>query len=384
MTAAGKPETGTTANPSQPPLYSSIDEILAFDQEFWEITKGLPIRTGSILRVPSSEYGRWGIQLTDGNRAELSRISDDFRKKDFRERQADGHIRFEEKTPFSLSVRGSMARSIGYIARQLLGDRNDGEREFHVLDLACGSGQASAAIANAMRSSYETEELIERTVFHLVDYSWTMLQAAKSGLEVFMPKGVRIYNTWDDEFLSETEDRFDLAVSMCHFHKKPFPDIFRKVHDVLVDNGALVSGDWHSVLCDHPYFVYKLLERLGVEYSRLDAYMKLFGDRLNPVSYPEMLSEEVIALNQHQNHWADVYQKMLMRPGISRDRRHFILGAFDTTRNRVLKLEQAGFTTDQDKIRAAFPRARLPMNPKPMARDSDRASVITAIRAAKG
>ena len=63
-------------------LISSIDELDAFDKRLTEITKNLVIRTGSIFKVPSSAYHRWGIEITDENREWLKKQSGKFYEKD--------------------------------------------------------------------------------------------------------------------------------------------------------------------------------------------------------------------------------------------------------------------------------------------------------------
>ena len=60
--------------------------------------------------------------------------------------------------------------------------------------------------------------------------------------------------------------------------------------------------------------------------------------------------------------------------------RHYVLGAFDTTKQRLATIKDGGLITDIDKIRKAFPKAKLHQNPVRMRRDSDMASVIMAMK----
>jgi SAM-dependent methyltransferase len=363
-------------------VFTSIEDICEFDRMVWEATRELPIRTGSILRVPSEAYGRWRVGLTDKNREELAEMADEFRRKDYRERERDPRIENVQKTSESLSMRDSMARVIGHLVKEVMGALNKPKREFTICDLAAGRGYASSAIAAALWADSGTSSLLEKTSFYLVDYSGKKLENVRRQLETYSPKRINLHISNDDDFLNSTRERFDIVVSLCHFHKKPFLlDTLNGINGILMDKGVLVSGDWHSMLCDQPYYVYNLLERLGVESARLKHFRDLFGRFLDPGSYPELLPEEIMAVTDHQDHWVDVHYDILQsKTTLAEGARMYILGGFDTTRKRVEKLEEAKLITDPEKIRKAFPKANLTDNPMRMVKASDRASVIMAMK----
>ena len=346
------------------PRHSSIDEIREFDARFCEITKGLPIRTGSISRVPSDAYSRWGIEVTPENRTALAEMAEAFRRKDYEDRRLYGPTSQYEDTPFTNSTKTNLARVIGKVVMEIMKSLDDGARSFKICDLAPGRGRASTAIATALRGDRSTWGILSRTTFNLVDYSDIFLPNARASLEHFQPEGVRAHSIKDEDFLVENGDQFDVVVSLCHFHKKPFPDVYGKVFSALREGGVLVSGDWHSSICNHPSNIYHLFEKMRIETRRLDMFGSLMGDLLDPVSCPHMTMDQLKSIDDHQIHWADVYDQIIHSPAQVVQPRIYVLGAFDTTLARQQKLENAGFKTDPDTIAKAFPRARLPALPK--------------------
>ena len=363
-------------------VFTSVEDICEFDKEVWEVTKGLPIRTGSILRVPSESYSQWRMGLTEENREKLAEMADEFRKKDYKERERNPNIENVQKTSESISMRDSMARVIGHIVKEVMGALDKSKREFSICELATGRGHASSAIAAALWGDSKTSTLLKRTSFYLVDYSGKKLEDVRGQLETYSPKHIHLDFSNDDDFLKGTRERFDIVVSLCHFHKKPFlQDTLKGIHDILTDKGVLVSGDWHSRLCNHPSDIYHLLEMMGAEAARLNLFRDLFGRFLEPSSYPDLEPGEIMAVTDHQEHWVDVHYDILQsRSTMVEGTRMYVLGAFDTTRKRIEKLEKADLITDPEKIRRAFPKASLTDNPMRMVKASDRASVIMAMK----
>ncbi len=370
----------TIATEANIPRYSFMDDIKRFDQRFCEVTKGLPIRTGSISRVPSEVYHRWGIGLTPENRQALAEMSEGFRRKDYDYRKLYGPTNQYEDTPFTRTVKTNLARMIGIVVKEIMKSLDDGTRSFRICDIATGRGRALTAIATALRSDRITEGIIERTSFNLVDFNAVNLPSATANLEQFRPGEVRAHSMKDEDFLADHADQFDIIVSLCHFHKKPFPDIYGKVFSALREGGALVSGDWHSSLCNHPSSVYQLLEKMRIESRRLDMFKELMGNLVDPVTCPFMSIEQIKSIHDHQTHWADVYHAIITSPTQVTQPRIFVLGAFDTTQAREQKLRDAGFSIDNADISRAFPKAKLPVLPKWIVPGSDRASVMMGIK----
>jgi SAM-dependent methyltransferase len=364
-------------------VFTDFDSINEFDRETWEVTKELPIRTGSILRVPSSAYHRFRIGITDENREQLKEKADEYRQKDYDEREKDRNIGKAEKTEFSVSMRNSMIRAMVRFAKEIITAEDDGQREFRIVDLTTGLGHTVTSIASALFAGEETRSILERTSFYLVDYSKSKLGRVEEALNRFDPAKVETFDGRDEDFLSTTSARFDIVLSLCHFHKKPFlEDVLASVHKVLSKKGVLVSGDWHSSLCNHPIYVLQLLEMMGLETHRIKLFKGFFKEFLDRSSNPDIMIEEIKAVSEHQEYWADIHHRLVSHSQMSMRERHFALGAFDTTRNRVELMEKSNLITDPEKIRRAFPKTKIPLSSTPMRMISgtDRASVIMAMR----
>ena len=366
---------------SEPKLLTSIDEIEQFDREYWEVTKGLPFRTGSILRAPSSAYRHWGIQITEDNRRELSEMADWYREKDATEREANQEIEKIEKSSQSTSIRARMAKMAGDMTKEVLRSVDDGKREIRICNLGASTGQVAVAVAAALNRDSRTAGILERTTFHLVDYSGRKLALAKKGLEMYKPGHIRQHPIRDNEFFDETRYEFDAVVCLGHLHKKPFLDILTKIHSSLVDKGVLVSGDWHSSLCDEPSFMYQLLEMMGLEKRRLDTFRELMGSLLRPTTSSTLCEEEKAAVREHQLMWLRLMSNSRDRLAkMPREPRFYIGGAFRTTKTTMRELEKHGFEVDYGMIRKAFPNMNTHAVPKPMIRGTDRATVMIGLR----
>lgn len=388
MTDSNADRGGAIVSPFHGPskLITSVDTLCELDRQLWEVTSGLPVKMGSIFKVPSSAYHRWGIGITPENRAELARLSSAYYEKDYDQREKfDDNSGKLERTPLRGHIESQMARFIAETVKEILHSLDDGTRQFDICDIAASTGQTSSAIAAALRTDPETNGIADRVTFHLVDYSAKKLSEANGNLRQFSPKGIAIHPMRDEDFLveaAERSDRFDIAVSLSHFHHKSFADHLELIRNVLADDGALVSGDWHSGICNHPFNLYGLLEKMGLEGSRLDRFRELLGPLLLPDPTLATTQAEAIALEEHYKYWIKVAAK-LSSTNLATKPRVYLLEAYDTSRERREKLEKAGFSTDIDRIRLAFPKARLSQLPKPMTRDSDLAVVMAATKLPK-
>jgi ubiquinone/menaquinone biosynthesis C-methylase UbiE len=363
-------------------LFTDINDILRFDAEFWEITKGLPVRTGSLFRLGGDSFNNWRIEVNSANRKQIQDKAEEFRLKDIREKENDSAIQSIETTTQGALLKNSMVRAMVHFAMQILRAKDDGAREFRVLDLASAFGQVSTALAASLYADPQMAGILSRTRFHLVDYSNAKLLRAGQKLDDYHPAAISLTPGNVDAYLAHSDERFDIVLSLCHFHKKTFlKDTLDGVHAVLARKGVLVSGDWHSMMSEHPLFVYQFLERAGVDSSRLKMFREMFGAFMDPTSHPSLNMEEVKAVSDHQNYWASVYQEILASPStLAHKSRHYVLGAYDTTQKRMEAMEESRLITDPAKIRKAFPNMSFHQNPVMMVTGSDRATVMMGLR----
>jgi len=269
----------------------------------------------------------------------------------------------------------------------MMRSRDNGKREFHICDIPAREGHLSAAIAHALRRDSDTEGLLSRTVFHLVDISWQKLDKAEETLRQFRAKSQKC--PVEDEALFRQLDSgtYDFIVTLGHLHHKPFlVQYLEELNRVLADDGALISADWHSPLCSHPAYVLTLLQNLGVEPARLDMFRGVMAEQL--ASKRKLLApDEMESLLNHISHWKSVMLR-LTETAPSLMPRLYVNAAYDTSRQREKKLEDADFTVDMAAVKKAFPKARLPqfsdsppnIADKRLVAGSDSATVMAAVK----
>ncbi|NYZ73701.1 methyltransferase domain-containing protein [Candidatus Micrarchaeota archaeon] len=362
-------------------IFTDFSDIERFDREFWEITKGLPIRTGSLTRLNSASFRLWRIGLTEENKPQIKALGDEFRRRDYIEMKNDSTIEGMETTNWSTMLRNSMARVMVHLAGEVLTALDGADREFHICELASGYGKTSISLASSLHAQ-GSDDLLSRMHFHFVDYSQEKLERTAYNLKPYRPAGIELAQQNDEQCLaSATTAKFDIIFSLCHMHKKPFlGDLLEWIHERLAKKGAVISGDWHSSLSAHPRLLLRLLERIGAEPAKRRLLEDMFQNSLRE-PLPEMNAEESSAAIDHQEYWASVYNEILTSPSTKAMKsRHYVLSAFDTSKQRQELMEERGFTLDMDKIRKAFPSAKIHANPIHMIPETDRASVMIALK----
>ncbi len=360
-------------------LIRDIDKLREFDDKLCQITKDLPIRSGSVFKVPSAAYHRWGIEVTLENREWLKKESVKYYGKDIDELLLDPYRENIVKTPFRAWTESRMADEIGWIVRELMRSMDDGQKEFSVCDVGARFGQTTASVVTSLRDS-DMDGVLRRTKFYLVDRSAPKLEYARRELERYGAI-CAAKPEHDEDYLNEQRDgRFDIIISLAHFHHKSFPDYFNEINRVLADDGVLVVGDWHSALWDHPINAAKLLERIGAGSQVLDAFREHFGRELmTPDPDPKLDADEKQALEDHMNCWIEIATNLNKLNRTARPRVYF-LEAHETSKARKKKMEGAGFVVDLDQIRKAFPKSKLENIPRKVLRDSDFAVVMAAMK----
>ncbi len=366
-------------------LITSIQDIMDFDAKLWEITRGLPIRTGSILKVPASFYSRFGIEITPDNRARLKEMSENFYAQDIEERLKRERLRQGTGLPeikFRSETGNKMSWLVAEIVREMMRTIDDGTRRFRICDIGCRKGETASAIAGELYRHHEVRDMLGRVELHLVDWSPIGLFNARQNIKDLYGIEVHKHEYIDfEQFLRGREDgSFDFIVSVAGFERKAFPDYMQEIRRVLADSGALVSGGWHSAQWHHPYNLYRLLQAMGTEEARLGALTRLFAKLLSPTQDWNPFPEESQALKDHFDYWLKVHEEVKSQ-GILGRPRVYMLRANKTSREHMQDLASAGFTTSMDDIRRAFKGATLPAElPKRILSGTDFAAVTAAIK----
>jgi len=382
----GEPN-GRNGNGNEDGPITSILELKEFNERLIEVTKHLPVCLGSVFKVDSLYYPNWGFAITPENAAELKRNAEFYYRKDYAERRRNSRIESLQKSDIKVTNEKRMAEFMAIIVREMLRSMDDGKREFQICDIPAREGHLSAAIAHALLRDADTENLLSRTVFNLVDISGQKLDKAEETLTQFRAKSEKCITEDEVHFGKLSPGSFDIVVTLGHLHHKPFlTEYLSKLNKVLKADGALVIGDWHSPLCSHPAYVISLLQNLVHDSSRLDMFREIMASQL---ATPRDLLEpdETCSLMDHIAHWKSVMRRLTENPPPVTPRL-YVNAAYDTSRHRQKKLGAAGFTVDLDDVRKAFPKAKLPQfsGPAPVVATkrfvagSDSATVMAAVK----
>lgn len=372
----------------RPAPLTSIQDIIAFEAALKEITHHFPkpIRIGSPLRAWEGAWHRWGIAATGENREELIRRANECYEKDDMECRPDTHERDslrEYKRRIAQGKVQQLQAHLANIVKEAMRVLDDGMRNFNILDIASGIGRDSAAIVTALRGDQRTEGLLRRTAFHLVDYSDRLALAEKNlrELEVSTIPHAMSDERFLREFAPEKSGTFDFVVMSSHLHKKPaLSSYLGSVRKILGEGGLFISADWHSLMPQSPADVYDILQDLGVGRNGLNEFRRLLGPLMIQTMQETTSAEELRALQDHHSHW----KKIMGEVG---DRRYGaalkvrIISAFTTTQQLRGELSHAGFETNRDRIRGAFPGATLPERlPLQVKAHVDTAAVTVALK----
>ncbi|MEW6722476.1 MAG: class I SAM-dependent methyltransferase [Candidatus Micrarchaeota archaeon] len=375
-------------------LKTDVARITALDYELWDVTRGMSIKLGSILRLPSSAYANWGIGITDENRAELERMSKGYFAKDFQEDMTRQQGPYKEdliRTPQRIAAEKKMAVVIGDAVGEMISQLDDGKREFAIADVSARNPLVARQIVSALyqlaQQKMLSEDILQRITFDLAYPLGAKLSLAKAGVEHPNSGSIRnhAFMMDADEYLSMRGGRLDFIVSTAYFHRYSFPGYLEKVHDALVPGGVFLSGDFHGSPFHYPLQVYEMLARLNFDSRRLDRFREVVGVGLfNAVTNPMHEEEQ----NANEAHLRDINDaKALMRRTQSLgNQRLYVLNAYEPLTDRLNRMENAGLNTD---ISGAFPFAKegrrrpnvLREIPARVQRSSDYAIVTGGMRA---
>jgi hypothetical protein len=383
-------DSSSLAMPSKAPpgLITDFEDIRRFDERLWEVTRGLPIKIGSIARLPSARYADWGIGLTSENQDQLKAYSRTFNCADFQEDRLNSmHGPDKDDLTSTRMMEGIEARMMRVIS-DMISDMivyvpGDDKKPIVIADIAAKNASLCLGIASLLYEKSGNPDIGKRIEFHIVYPSASKLENTRDTLKDLGIRHRAFLMDSEDYLANDVEPgSLDFIVSMPFLHRYSFPEFARHAHDALIPGGAIVSGDIHSPLWSSPHHLYKLLRRIGLDRSRLDMLGELFGDKLCEQSNPSMNSDELAALESHTMEWLKIADNVRRARKIG-NQRVFILGAHDTSAERSEKFSSSGLVTSADDIRRAFPMAKLPQIPKRMERASDFAVISTAMRSVK-
>ncbi len=350
-------------NHSPAPLRSK-DDIIEFDRAFRAITADLPkpILLGSVMRLAEATLPDWGIELTAENRQALVQYAESFYRMDDIEYTPEKVSRDTLqvfKRQLQESCLTQMEANSSLIITNMLRSSEDRKSEVSICNLAAGAANVVRSVITKLGCDGTGKGILERTVFHLVDRPEKLALIERNLRRL----GARLewHAKSSAEFLSEMKGgrkKFDYVVSVSEFHRKPFlSDHLRSIHSIMNERALLVAADWHSPLTMYPSGVYELLKVLNVPNQRLSDFEDLFGPFMLRDCRQENSTEENRALCDHMGYWRNLASSMGNASTDQQGLKIRIMSAFLTQKQLAGQLEQSGFDTDRDKIRAAFPPA---------------------------
>ncbi len=338
-------------------LITDISEIIRLDERLWDVTRGLPIKLGSLTRLPSDSYLNWGIGLTDENKAELASMSRFWYDKDIEEDMAhDFCVKDKEELMLTRqmeSIQARMKRSIAHIVSSMSASTSTEKEKLVIADISAKDSSLCYNIITDMMDLSGNPDIHKKLEFHIINPSARTLESSKRLLKDL---GVRttLFLMDGGDYLKEQEPgSIDFIVSLPFLHRKSFHDYAVHMEAALSPGGAAVIGDFHSPLFSHPFNVYRLLDRMGLDPRRLDMFKEIFGKRLIEQSYSGLNKDELKALESHMSDWCRIEAHMRASRRIG-NQRLFLLSAHDTSKDREEKFRSAGLTVYPADIRKAF------------------------------
>jgi SAM-dependent methyltransferase len=361
----------------------NLDEIVSFNIAVGSVTAGLPkpIRLGSLLRLAETSLPHWGIKVTDKNRKELRKMADALYTKDDKETYTVQTTQRDQLHAFKMQLQSQQLNRMKEIAALQAANLLRAMKQkngFNLCHLATGAADVVILIAGILRSELGGEDLLKKTVFHIVDYPDRIALADRNLRELDV--NTKMY-AQPESFLNSIRDApvpsFDLVISISQLHRKPFlSDYLESISSIMKDSGVFIAADWHSPLTLYPFQVHSLLGQLGLDNARLDYFSQLFGPLMYENVFSTATPEQRRALGDHEIYWTTLANE-IGRKGYSDSLRVRIMSAFMTHDQLKVQLDKSSFETDRTKIARAFPNAKLPTSLPIRINDRSETAMVT-------
>ncbi len=257
----------------------------------------MPLRLGSVLRVPSYAYGAWGIR---GDDAELRKLSDEAYR-----------VEWESGSPMQMQYVTDATARAGYgdfpqmlrnaSANAIRGIVSGKKGKIKILDV--GAGKSTVTIFDGIGKNDKN-----RVAIYMLEPSAERLENAvaelnkrglKSGRDYFAINGTDM--EIPQKFVPSTMDIVSYVATLHHHAFLDTPLSY--VYDITKPNGHLVVADWHNPMWEHPNRVYNFLRKLDWDTKKSDlrnfvqAYPKAAEEA------PLLEGAELVAYEMIQRFW---------------------------------------------------------------------------------
>ncbi len=334
------------------------------DRDLQEICSMLEYQPGSIFRIASQYYSNWGIDITPENtewllnRSRTSYLEEWERGTRASNEAIELAVQDAGLTNGNLKLNTTLAQSVADILPQIVLARKNAV----VCDVGAGAGDTTIAVLDELERRDEGETA-RATHFYLVEPSIQRLAVAEKNIgnhPYGKSIGLTLVKSDDYNHLPMVRDSlFDAVYSNAVFHHMSFTTHFKNLHRKIVDDGALIIGDWFTTVWKHPGFIVPIFKGLGMDTERIEAFKSRFGIRDDDV---KRLEEKLDPDQKEANYEMVRFEQMIMRRfrDIPSESRLFFLEAHESLGDRIHKLERCRFQTDIDEMKKHTNFARLP------------------------
>ncbi len=306
---------------------TSVKEIQELDKEIQDYLIGITnknnagVKPGSILRIPWYVYINWGIELTDNNKEELKKLSEEAYRKEWenahKAKNVSDVINQSSKKAGLGEVNAELNKEIAKQVVDLL--KNIGKKEeIRILDVGCGDGATSLEIIKNITNTIKDDQL-KSIRWYVYD---PIPQAVNTAVEKLKPylESVEGYDG-NMETIAINDETIDIIVTNAAIHHTSFlSDLVKKLVSLLKKQGVLLSGDWHTDLWHDPNklmacFIPALLNegqdikevisnfplKLELKEMKLEQYLSFLKER----GYPLTQADKDLTI-----FWATINQKL--------------------------------------------------------------------------
>lgn len=332
---------------------SDIVALKQIDRFLDEISEGLQMGFGSVFRVASQHLINWGVLVTDKNKRWIKEQAISSYLKEWTAGSEKSNDAIERSIARADLEEGNIRLNahLGEVVVSILKCMHDGKRTFNIADIGAGAGDTIEAVLDALDfdPKPDTKRIAAYCNFYPIEPSLKRLMVAEEKwkehtLYKLLPNPpMGAFGNHAYHFPKIQNGTFDILISNAVLHHIPFPDYLLTIREKLADDGVVVIGDWHTTIWKHPAFVIPVLEVLGADNEKVNAFKNFFeiktGDR---ESLERELTPQQIEANRIMANWIKYLAEELKKV----EERLFFLEGHEAFDDSVTNMEGVGFETN--------------------------------------
>jgi SAM-dependent methyltransferase len=263
----------------------SIAEIEDKDALLEDITKGLPMSSGSLMRLAEQNIVKLlGAEPEDWD--EVERRSKDSYFGEFTDQRV--FLAIETAIRNAELVGNSALNEI--LALNVVGAVLDMHRKYgfskqnkcNLCDVGGGNGETTRAILQYMNMSTETRGVARYCKFHVNDPSERIREAERKirSTPLNLQKSRNYFideDTFEESFLRTCNNFYHIVYSTAVFHHFTRPTYLPLINQKMKDDGYFVSADWFTHVWGHPAYIIAILQELGASNSKINRFRTEFN-----------------------------------------------------------------------------------------------------------